>query len=157
MKIIIDIILTCILIVSYEGSGECDHRAPGVEADMFTLKLHCPGLTSLRWVVRLYSLVLGGLGVILSFTWVCFHLYVLSMTSLMELRQHRSGQTVWLNAGKSVKSWRKKSEYANELNFGKFYEFRLWVISHFNRNYFQSIFLFERINEELKKSVNASK
>ena len=51
----------------------------------------------------------------------------------------------------------KKSEYANELNFGKFYEFRLWVISHFNRNYFQSIFLFKRINEEWKKSVNASK
>ena len=51
--------------------------------------LHCPGLASLRWVVKLYSLVLGGLGVILSFTWVCFHLYVLSMTSLMELRQHR--------------------------------------------------------------------
>jgi len=86
---------------SYEGGQECDPR-PGYpsplsssrtrgssETDMFTLKLHCPGLASLRWMVKLYSLVLGGLGVILSFTWVCFHLYVLSMTSLMELRQHR--------------------------------------------------------------------
>ena len=78
-------------ILSYEGGDECQHRpVSGADTDVFTLALHCPGLTSLRWVVRLYSLVLGGLGVILSFAWVSFHLYVLSMTSLVELRQHRS-------------------------------------------------------------------
>ena len=48
----------------------------------------------MKWIVKLYSLVLGGLGVILSFTWICFHLYVLSVTSLAELRQHRLVQVL---------------------------------------------------------------
>lgn len=86
---------------SYEShqQQDCDHsydvtrsgpgHGSGANDDSFIVKLHCPGLTSLRWMVKLYSLVLGGLGVILSFTWICFHLYVLSMTALIELRQHR--------------------------------------------------------------------
>ena len=84
-------------VYSYEGNGECDHGygggqtqvSPDGNEDSFIVKLHCPGLTSMKWIVKLYSLVLGGLGVILSFTWICFHLYVLSVTSLAELRQHR--------------------------------------------------------------------
>ena len=64
--------------------------SPDENDDSFIVKLHCPGLTSMKWIVKLYSLVLGGLGVILSFTWICFHLYVLGVTSLAELRQHRS-------------------------------------------------------------------
>jgi len=82
---------------SYEGNAECDHGYGGGQTqvsadendDSFIVKLHCPGLTSMKWIVKLYSLVLGGLGVILSFTWICFHLYVLGVTSLAELRQHR--------------------------------------------------------------------
>ena len=57
--------------------------------DSWFIKLKCPGISSFDWCIKLYSLVLGGLGVLLSFIWVCFHLYVLSQTSLQELRQHR--------------------------------------------------------------------
>lgn len=76
---------------SYEGQQELDHYSSSAREgeESFILKFHCPSLSSLRWMVKLYSLVLGGLGVILSFTWICFHLYVLSVTSLPELRQQR--------------------------------------------------------------------
>ena len=77
--------------ISYEGQQEFDHYSSSAREgeESFILKFHCPSLSSLRWMVKLYSLVLGGLGVILSFTWICFHLYVLSVTSLPELRQQR--------------------------------------------------------------------
>ena len=89
-------------VYSYEGNTECDlgygggqaQASPDGNDDSFIVKLHCPGLTSMKWIVKLYSLVLGGLGVILSFTWICFHLYVLSVTSLAELRQHRLVQVL---------------------------------------------------------------
>ena len=81
---------------SYEGDCEPSSRPRALDPEVdreadtsLVVRLHCPGLASLRWVVKLYSLVLGGLGLVLSFAWVCFHLYVLSMTSLVELRQHR--------------------------------------------------------------------
>ena len=81
---------------SYDGDCEPSSRPRVLDPELdretdssLVLRLHCPGLASLRWVVKLYSLVLGGLGLVLSFAWVCFHLYVLSMTSLVELRQHR--------------------------------------------------------------------
>ena len=49
-----------------------------------------PRVSSFQWMLKLYSLVMGGLGIILSLSWTCFHVYVLSVTSLPELRQHRS-------------------------------------------------------------------
>ena len=61
----------------------------GVESEGLVIKLKCPGVLSFKWCLKLYSLVLGGLGLLLSFIWVCFHLYVLSQTSLQELRQLR--------------------------------------------------------------------
>lgn len=85
-----------VVVGSYEGGEQGDydhdhrHQTQSVCGDnSLILKLHCPTLTSVKWMVKLYSLVLGGLGVILSFTWICFHLYVLSMTVLIELRQQR--------------------------------------------------------------------
>ena len=60
-----------------------------VDSDSLVIKLRCPGILSFKWCLKLYSLVLGGLGLLLSFIWVCFHLYVLSQTSLQELRQLR--------------------------------------------------------------------
>ena len=79
------------IVFSYEGGDQDydqDQRQSSCD-NSFILKLHCPAITSVKWMVKLYSLVMGGLGVILSFTWICFHLYVLSMTSLIELRQQR--------------------------------------------------------------------
>ena len=52
-----------------------------------------PRVSSVRWLLKLYSVVLAGLGLILSLSWTCFHLYVLSVTSLPELRQHRCCNT----------------------------------------------------------------
>jgi len=56
------------------------------DTDSLVIKLRCPRLSSIRWCLKLYSLVLGGLGLLLSFVWVCFHLYVLSQTTTQELR-----------------------------------------------------------------------
>ena len=77
--------------LSYEGQQDFDHFTSSAREgeESFILKFHCPSLSSLRWIVKLYSLVLGGLGFILAFSWICFHLYVLSVTSLQELRQQR--------------------------------------------------------------------
>ena len=61
-----------------------------VDSDGLVIKLRCPGILSFKWCLKLYSLVLGGLGLLLSFIWVFFHVYVLSQTSLQELRQLRS-------------------------------------------------------------------
>ena len=51
------------------------------ESDSLVIKLRCPRISSIKWCLKLYSLVLGGLGLLLSFVWVCFHLYVLSQTT----------------------------------------------------------------------------
>ncbi|XP_023334546.1 uncharacterized protein LOC111706027 [Eurytemora carolleeae] len=82
---------------SYRGTG--DEKCPPVysyqyntcqeEDDSIEFKLRCPSITSFRWCLKLYSLVLGGLGTFLSFIWVCFHLYVLSQTEIHDLRMMR--------------------------------------------------------------------
>ena len=43
----------------------------------------------LRWCLKLYCLVLAGLGLFLAGVWVIFQLYVLSQTTIQELRQQR--------------------------------------------------------------------
>ena len=72
-------------------------RTPsGVEVedheDSLEIQLRCPRISSFGWCLRLYSLVLGGLGLLLSFIWVCFQLYVLSQTTNPELRMQRYGR-----------------------------------------------------------------
>ena len=57
--------------------------------DSLEIKLRCPRISSFGWCLRLYSLVLGGLGLLLSFIWICFQLYVLSQTTNTELRLQR--------------------------------------------------------------------
>ena len=59
-----------------------------------------PRVSSVRWLLKLYSVVVAGLGLILSLSWTCFHLYVLSVTSLPELRQHRccNADPHWISA-----------------------------------------------------------
>ena len=59
------------------------------QEDSLEIKLRCPRISSFHWCLKLYSLVLGGLGLILSFIWVCFQLYVLSQTTNYELRLQR--------------------------------------------------------------------
>ena len=56
----------------------------GGDTDSLVIKLKCPGISLFKWCLKLYSLDLGGLGLLISFIWVCFHLYVLSQTSLQE-------------------------------------------------------------------------
>ena len=43
----------------------------------------------MRWLLKLYGLVMSGLGIILSLAWSCFHIFVLTVTDLQELRQQR--------------------------------------------------------------------
>ena len=63
---------------------------PTCESDEgLVIKLACPSLSSYRWCVRLYCLVLGCVGVLLASAWVLFHTYVLHQTSLEELREQR--------------------------------------------------------------------
>ena len=92
----------------------------GASSDSMVIKLRCPGVLSFKWCLKLYSMVMGGLGLLLSFIWVCFHLYVLSKTSLQELRQLRweilsgfppFGQLFWVkhekqNSPLQVLEWR---------------------------------------------------
>ena len=73
--------------VEYAYSYQQDQSPLNDES--FTLKLHCPSFSSFSWCLKLYSLVLGGLGVLLSLVWVIFHMYVLSQTGLQELKQLR--------------------------------------------------------------------
>ena len=48
-----------------------------------------PGLANMRWLLKLYGLVMSGLGIILSLAWSGFHIFVLTVTNLQELRQQR--------------------------------------------------------------------
>lgn len=57
--------------------------------DRIELRIACPSLSSLRWCLKLYCLVFGGLGTILSFLWVVFHFYVLGETDSVDLRIQR--------------------------------------------------------------------
>ena len=70
------------------------YRSPsGVEGEDqeggLEIQLRCPRFSSFGWCLRLYILVLGGLGLLLSSIWVCFQLYVLSQTTNTELRLQR--------------------------------------------------------------------
>ena len=79
-----------------------------------------PRVTSVQWMLKLYSVVMAGLGIILSLSWTCFHVYVLSVTQLPELRQQR-----WIN--KIGGTWNKIKNthiqiftlFAKEQNNGK--------------------------------------
>ena len=54
--------------------------------DSESIVIICPGLSSLYWCIRLYSIVLAILGIALSFIWIIFQLYILSQTTNQELR-----------------------------------------------------------------------
>jgi len=73
-----------------EKSKEYDYSYQNTDSnrdsDSFEIKLRCPRISSIKWCLKLYSLVLGGIGLFLSFLWVCFQLYVLSQTTRHELR-----------------------------------------------------------------------
>jgi len=73
--------------VSYAYSYQ-DHP-PDSDSDSLVIKLSCPVLSSCVWCVQLYCLVLATLGTLLSTIWVIFHTYVLSHTTLEELRHQR--------------------------------------------------------------------
>lgn len=72
----------------YSYTQECDslsgssHDGPGG----LVINVRCPSLSSARWCYKLYSIVFASLGLLLTFIWVCFHLYVLSQTTIVELR-----------------------------------------------------------------------
>jgi len=61
----------------------------GHQEESLEIKLRCPRVSSFRWCLKLYSLVLAALGLLLSFIWICFQLYVLSQTTIYELRLQR--------------------------------------------------------------------
>ena len=42
------------------------------QEESLEIKLRCPRISSFRWCLKLYSLVLAALGLLLSFIWVCF-------------------------------------------------------------------------------------
>jgi len=43
-----------------------------------TIQLRLPSLSSCHWCLKLYGLVIGGMGVIFSFLWIIVHIYVLT-------------------------------------------------------------------------------
>jgi len=43
-----------------------------------TIQLRLPSLSSCQWCLKLYGLVIGGMGVIFSFLWIIVHIYVLT-------------------------------------------------------------------------------
>jgi len=43
-----------------------------------TIQLRLPSLSSCHWCLKLYGLVVGGMGVIFSFLWIIVHIYVLT-------------------------------------------------------------------------------
>jgi len=59
------------------------------DSERIELRIQCPTINSLRWCLKLYCLVFGGLGTILSSLWVVFHLYVLGETDSTDLRLQR--------------------------------------------------------------------
>lgn len=44
----------------------------GHQEESLEIKLRCPRVSSFRWCLKLYSLVLAALGLLLSFIWICF-------------------------------------------------------------------------------------
>ena len=88
--------------VDYAYSYQGPNTRPFNERS-FIIKFKCPVISSINWCLKLYSLVLGGLGLLLSFIWVCFHLYVLSHTNLQELRHLR-----WFHVARVDSLWWSK-------------------------------------------------
>ena len=41
-------------------------------------QVRLPSLSSCRWCLKLYSLVVGGMGILFTFLWIIIHIYVLS-------------------------------------------------------------------------------
>jgi len=65
------------------------YRLPEEQQNTVEISLRFPRISSFRWCLKLYCLVLAGLGLFLSGVWVIFQLYVLSQTTNQELRQQR--------------------------------------------------------------------
>ena len=50
----------------------------------------------MRWLLKLYGLVMSGLGIILSLAWSSFHIFALSVTNLQELLLHaKNGEAMY--------------------------------------------------------------
>jgi len=64
------------------------YRLPEEQQNTVEISLRFPRISSFRWCLKLYCLVLAGLGLFLAGVWVIF-LYVLSQTTNQELRQQR--------------------------------------------------------------------
>jgi len=75
--------------VEYSYSYQTPPGGREGQEESLEIKLRCPRITSFRWCLKLYSLVLAGVGLLLSFIWICFQLYVLSQTTTHELRLQR--------------------------------------------------------------------
>ena len=46
--------------------------------NLLLLRYAFPSLSSCRWCLKLYSLVVGGMGILFTFLWIVIHIYVLS-------------------------------------------------------------------------------
>ena len=42
------------------------------------LQVRLPPLSCCRWCLKLYGLVVGGMGILFTFLWIIIHIYVLS-------------------------------------------------------------------------------
>ena len=67
-------------------------RHPSTQ-DRVTIVLKCPSLSSLQWCLSLYSLVMGGVGMLFTSLWVVGHGYVLTQTQEGQLRVQRYSET----------------------------------------------------------------
>jgi len=65
------------------------YRLPEEQQNTVEISFRFPRISSFRWCLKLYCLVLAGLGLFLAGVWVIFQLYVLSQTTIQELRQQR--------------------------------------------------------------------
>jgi len=65
------------------------YRLPEEQQSAVEISLRFPRISSFRWCLKLYCLVLAGLGLFLAGIWVIFQIYVLSQTTNQELRQQR--------------------------------------------------------------------
>ena len=63
------------------------HYSPTHEG--VTIQVKCPKLSSLSWCLKVYTIVLGGLGICVTTTWIAGHVYVLTHTQEAELRLQR--------------------------------------------------------------------
>ena len=54
-----------------------------------TILLSCPSLSSCWWCLKLYTMLVGVIGVVMTSLWVLGHTYVLAQTEDKDLRVHR--------------------------------------------------------------------